>query len=111
LILIALQVPAPADADTAAAEPVNCYVVFGEICFPSSDITSQSITYPVDFAVDEINLEGGAHIAIYEGIGLGEQDDVTALAKSRQVRGQSGNWPIAASVTYGRQPIRSEFPL
>jgi len=81
-IASAVPVWAVTQGDSSAAQPASCFAYFGEICFPTFEVTSQTMTYPVDFAIDEINLAGGAHVTLYEGVGLAEQDDVTGLTKA-----------------------------
>jgi hypothetical protein len=64
-----------------AAEEARSDSYFGTIGFQSFAVKSETITHPVDFSIDEIDLSGGAHITLYYGVGLAEQDDAKEVTK------------------------------
>jgi len=68
-----------------ADEQSFCSSFFSNVCFDSSDVAKQVVTTPVDFSIDEVDLSHGAHVTLYGGIGLSEQDDVTDLTTSKTI--------------------------
>ncbi|HEX4533841.1 MAG TPA: hypothetical protein VH000_06390, partial [Rhizomicrobium sp.] len=77
-----------------ADEQPYCSSFFSAYCFGSTDIAKQVITSPADFSIDEIDLPGGAHVTLYAGLGLSEQDDVIDLMPTKIFNAEAGDIKI-----------------
>lgn len=69
-----------ARGDETSNTEAYCYSFRWDVCLQDYDLISETITHPIDFTIHEIELRPKAHVTIYEGFGLAEQDSVTNIA-------------------------------
>jgi len=78
------------------AEPsqVYCAVFSGSICFDINDDDNWTHKIVIDFSIDEIQFGKSAHITVYQGLGLSEQEDVGTTSTVKTYESPSGTVEI-----------------
>ena len=88
--------------DSDQSKTKSCGAVLFNVCLPDQLKSREPFRGP-DFIVNEINLQPVGHVAIYQGIGLSEQDDVTGITKDRSYGGDGAGADVyVGSSTHGR---------
>jgi hypothetical protein len=94
----------------AAAQPgqpaKGCDASLVPLCLPA-EMSSRKPFQGPDFVVNEIDLASGGHLAIYQGIGLSEQEGVTGITKEKSY----GGGDTAADVYVGASPHGRYFDV
>jgi hypothetical protein len=87
-LLFAL-VTLPAHAEVQKM-PAACNAFAWSVCFSidNGDVLTQKPI--IDFTIHEVDIARGAHVTIYEGIGLAEQDGVGTVTTERSYETASG---------------------
>jgi hypothetical protein len=93
----------------APAEPsqVYCGEFSGSICFAVDQGDTWTSRIIIDFSIDEIQLGKNAHVTIYQGIGLSEQDDVGAVSTAKSYKAASGS----VQIVVGSKPAPRYFDM
>ena len=87
LLLAAIALPAQAEVQKV---PAACNAFAWSICFSidNGDVVTEKPI--IDFTVHEVEIARGAHVTIYEGIGLAEQDGVGTVTTAKTYETSSG---------------------
>ena len=93
----------------AIAEPsqVYCGVFSGSVCFALNGDENWQHKIIIDFTIDEIQFGKSAHITIYQGIGLSEQEDVGTTTTMKTYNTPSG--PV--DIVVGSKPKPRYFDV
>ena len=102
-LVLVFSSPALAQRD----RPVKgCVNAMAPLCLPEQVKSRKPFLGP-DFVVNEIDLSPAGHVAIYQGIGLSEQEGVTGIAKERSY----GAGDTGADVYVGSSPNGRYFDV
>jgi hypothetical protein len=95
-VVTALFCIACSTASAAEAPQAYCGQFSGSICFTLGDGDASTHKIVIDFTIDEIQLRNSAHVTIYQGIGLSEQEGVGKIEKVKAYDPPNGNVTVYA---------------